>query len=143
MKADIALYNPWIRRRWKPPPYSAQTFCSLETFCLSPLPKRLFGRFLVKFLDAEHMRTVATRFYSLDTHGDGAVDAKDLRQACKDADRPASAVDTITKWMVGEGSTLIPLSKFAESMAEEVIDGKALRHSFESLDDDGSEAVSA
>lgn len=35
------------------------------------------------------------------------------------------------------------LSRFAESMAEEVIDGRVLRHSFESLDDDGSGAISS
>jgi len=35
------------------------------------------------------------------------------------------------------------MTRFAESMAEEVIDGKALRHSFESLDDDGSGCICA
>merc|ERR1719345_591290 len=39
--------------------------------------------------------------------------------------------------------TQISLSRFAESLAEDVIDGRALRHSFESLDDDGSECISA
>ena len=34
-----------------------------------------------------------------------------------------------------------PPTRLAETLAEEVIDGRALRHAFESLDDDGSEQV--
>lgn len=143
IRAEVALYNPWIRRRWKPPPHGGKTLVALEKFCNSSRPKKLFGRFLVKFLDPEHLRVIADCFYSLDQQGDGAIDAKDLRMAVKFTDRSLNCVNTIVDWMCADGRVEISLTRFAESMAEEVIDGKALRHSFESLDDDGSEAISA
>ena len=34
------------------------------------------------------------------------------------------------------------VAQFSERLAEEVIDGRVLRHAFESLDDDGSEEIS-
>lgn len=141
---ERALRNAWIRRRWRPPPHRARTFSRLEEFCNAPLAKRLFGRFLVRFLDAEHMRQIAHSFYSLDSQGDGVICGKDLSACAKACGRPPHAVQTITEWMFAESpGSSISLSRFAECMAESVIDGRALRHAFESLDDDGSECISA
>lgn len=142
MRAETALFNAWIRRRWKPLPHADRAFVALEDFCNCSLVKRLFGRFLVQFLDAAHMMKVSEAFYSLDSQGYGSINVKALLSACKSADRHTSAITTITSWMCNEGVP-ISLARFAESMAEEVIDGRALRHSFESLDDDGSECITA
>lgn len=143
ISADKALFNPWIRRNWAPHRQTVSTFLKLEKFCSSPLANRLFGCFLVKFLDSGHMVQVADAFYSLDSQGYGTVDPRGLRIACKDAGYSHTHVATIMAWMCRDGHEIISLSRFAESMAEEVIDGRALRHSFESLDDDGSQEISA
>ena len=82
------------------------------------------------------MSKVADAFYSLDMMGYGAIDARSLRIACKAADRPLTSIATIMAWMCSEGPEIISLCRFSDSMAEEVIDGRALRHSFESLDED-------
>merc|ERR1719498_1037236 len=66
---------------------------------------------------------------------------KDLSIAARYSDRPESAARMIYEWMAGDASS-ITLGRFAECMAEDVIDGRALRHAFESLDDDGSEEIS-
>lgn len=141
LKADTTLRNEWIRRRWRPPSNGHKTFLHLEEFCTAPLPKRLFGRFLLKFLDAEHLRHVAHSFYALDSMGNGVITKKDLSIAAKLSDRPESSAKLINDWMCTDGTT-ISLARFAESMAEDIIDGRALRHAFESLDDDGSEQIS-
>jgi len=88
------------------------------------------------------MRQIAHAFYALDSQGDGVICSKDLTVAAKFSDRPASSARTISDWMMADSST-ISVARFAECMAEEVIDGRALRHAFESLDDDGSEQISA
>jgi len=67
---------------------------------------------------------------------------KELQFAARDAGRPDTSAEAVHKWLVREGEQHITLSRFAECFAEEVIDGSALRHAFESLDDDGSEQIS-
>jgi Ca2+-binding EF-hand superfamily protein len=141
LKVDQCFCNPWIRRRWKAPGHVHHVFSKLEDFCSSPLPKRLFGRFLVRFLDAEQMRVVAKAYYSLDGQGSGNVDASDLKRIGKMIDCPSQTLNTISSWLMSGGATSFSVFRFAETMAEEVIDGKALRHSFESLDEDGSEQI--
>eukprot|EP00931_Biecheleriopsis_adriatica_P015787 TRINITY_DN11869_c0_g1_i1.p1 TRINITY_DN11869_c0_g1~~TRINITY_DN11869_c0_g1_i1.p1 ORF type:complete len:912 (+),score=217.09 TRINITY_DN11869_c0_g1_i1:99-2834(+) len=138
-----ALHHEWIRRRWRPPLGGQQVFCKLEDFCYTPLAKRLFGRFLTKFLDARHILQIAESFYALDLRGSGTLNLKELQIAARLAGRPQSAADTVFEWLAVHGSQEISLWRFAETLAEDVIDGRALRHAFESLDDDGSEQVSA
>lgn len=110
---------------------------------MSPLPKRLFGRFLSYFLEAEHLRRIARSFYSLDTQGTGVLSQKEMEQGAKVALRTQSSAHACFKWLTPEGATSISLMRFAETFAEDVIDGRALRHAFESLDDDGSEELNA
>lgn len=142
MKPDAALRNEWIRRRTVHDPREGiPVFQKAEDFVGSPLAKRLFGRFLVRFLDSEHMRKIALCFYMLDQNGDGIVCQKDLSSAAKSAGRPTREANDICDWLVPHGHSGISLTSFAECMAEEVIDGRALRHAFESLDDDGSEEI--
>jgi len=121
IKPEVALYNPWIRRNWKSGADPGSTFEKLDEFCSCSLPKRLFGRFLVKFLDADHMHKIAEAFYSLDTQGDGAIDAKDLRMAAKFADCDLRAVDTITGWLCVEGGTHISLTRFAVCQSDQPV----------------------
>jgi len=142
--AAHALRNEWIRRRSvQHTNKAAQAFVKVEEFVHSPLPKRLFGRFLVRFLDADHFREVASKFAYLDANGDGVLCEKDLLVAAKLAGKSQHQAHLVSHWLCAEGAPGISMSRFAESMAEDVIDGRALRHSFESLDDDGSEFISA
>lgn len=146
MAPALAIKSEWIRRHGA---YDAklagQIFAKAEEFVNSSLPKRLFGRFLVKFLDADQLRKIMRSFYALDCNCDGQLCAADLKMAAKHAGRTPSASNAVLDWFVPgtSGHKSISLSCFAESMAEEVIDGRALRHAFESLDDDGSECISA
>mmetsp|Transcript_127245 Transcript_127245/g.245411 ORF Transcript_127245/g.245411 Transcript_127245/m.245411 type:complete len:922 (-) Transcript_127245:119-2884(-) len=142
-KPEMALRNEWIRRRTIfDPREGVPIFLKAEEFANSPLPKRLFGRFLVRFLDSDHMRSIAFSFYLLDTNGDGVVCQKDLFAMAKHAGKPLSVANDICKWLIAPGQNGVSHSSFAEVLAEEVIDGRALRHAFESLDDDGSEQIS-
>merc|ERR1712224_996468 len=110
---------------------------------MSSLPRKLFGRFLVKFLNSEQLRKVTEAFFSLDLQGDGVLCKKDILSACAaHAENQNSAFDTIWKYMCPEPLLSISLSRFSECMAEQVLDGRSLRHAFESLDDDGSECIS-
>uniref|UniRef100_A0A6U6LXC3 Aurora kinase n=1 Tax=Zooxanthella nutricula TaxID=1333877 RepID=A0A6U6LXC3_9DINO len=145
LRADRALHHEWVHRRWRPPAGVEEVFCKIEDFCNAPLPKRLFGRFLTRFLEAEHLRGIAKPFYSLDMQGAGFITLREMERAAKQAGRPASSAQVVHSWMTGGGpaSATISLSRFAETHAEDVIDGRALRHAFESLDDDGSEEVNA
>eukprot|EP00435_Cladocopium_sp_Y103_P017568 s2801_g4.t1 len=93
--------SEWIRRFW-------------GEFCRSPLAKRLFGRFLARFLDAGHFLQIAESFYALDNQGTGTINLKELQLAARKASHPPESVEV-------------------------VIDGRALCHAFESLEDDGSE----
>jgi len=140
--ASKALHHEWIRRRWRPPPGASQVYQSLEEFCTSPLAKRLFGRFLARFLDSQHMLQVANAFSSLDLRGSGTLNLKELQIAARNIGRPTSSAVQIFDWLSPNGAGEVSLSRFAETMAEDVIDGRALRHAFESLDDDGSEQIS-
>jgi len=142
MSSEKAMRHEWIRRRWRPPPGVRKAFLKLEDFCVSPLPKRLFGRFLVRFLDSGHLLKIAKTFYSLDIGGTGCLNLKGLQIASRSAGRPTNAAENIWDHLGADG-TAISLVRFAECLAEEVIDGRALRHAFESLDDNGSEQVSA
>jgi len=146
--AEGSLRNEWFRRQCtKNHRKAPQVLVKTEEFVKLPLAKRLFGRFLVRFLDASHMRKVAQKFYALDKNGDGLLCTKDLYAAAKHADRSNAAAHedahALLRALAHEGQSFVTISRFAESMAEEVIDGKALRHAFESLDDDGSEFISA
>mmetsp|Transcript_104311 Transcript_104311/g.185460 ORF Transcript_104311/g.185460 Transcript_104311/m.185460 type:complete len:922 (-) Transcript_104311:33-2798(-) len=141
LPAAKALHHEWIRRRWRPPQGAAQVYTALEDFCSAPLAKRLFGRFLTRFLDAQHMITVAEKFYALDVRGTGSLDHKELQIAARNAGFPPSTASKIHDWLASQAGD-VSLLRFAETMAEDVIDGRALRHAFESLDDDGSEEVS-
>lgn len=146
LTAEQALRNEWFRRQsCFSSLKAAKVFMKLEEFAAAPLSKRLFGRFLVRFLDPGHMRKIATIFSELDSNGDGVICNKDLIAAAKTNGRSSAGASkdaqTVSKALSGEGNSSIGLSRFAESMAEEVIDGRALRHAFESLDDDGSEEI--
>mmetsp|Transcript_55125 Transcript_55125/g.178611 ORF Transcript_55125/g.178611 Transcript_55125/m.178611 type:complete len:842 (-) Transcript_55125:445-2970(-) len=137
-----ALNHEWIRKRWRSPAGDEDVFRKLEDFVYAPLPKRLFGRFLTRFLAAEHLRAIAASFYTLDTQGTGVISVRELVQIAKANGRPQAAASAIFEWLAAPGGGSITLLRFAEAFAEEVIDGRALRHAFESLDDDGSEVVS-
>jgi len=144
LPAAHGLKHEWIRSRWRPLAGCEQTFRKLEAFCNNPRAKRLFGRFLVRFLTPEHIRIIVHSFYTLDARGDGVLDVNDLIWAAESADEEnpkKTAGNAVT--ILGQGFPVVSISRFAESMAEDVIDGKALRHAFESLDDDGSEQISA
>jgi len=147
MTAAAALRSEWIRRHASyDARLAARLFAEAEEFVSSSLPKRLFGRFLVKHLDADHFRKIMRVLYALDFNGDGKLCLKDLKMAANHAGRPNSETESVFSWFVSDcsaASQAISLSCFAESMAEVVIDGKAMRHAFESLDDDGSECISA
>jgi len=142
LTASRALRHEWIRRRWRPPPGGSQVFDKIEDFCRAPLAKRLFGRFLARFLDAGHYLQIARSFYSLDNRGTGTLDLKELQLAARKSNSAPDAAEKVFDWLAtSHHCNEISLSRFAETMAEEVIDGRALRHAFESLDDDGSEQV--
>jgi len=143
LKAERAVHHEWIRRRWRPPSGASDVVAKLEEFCSSPLPKRLFGRFLADFLEPAHRMLLVRAFYSLDVAGTGTITLKALVAAVKETSRPQSVAEAIFHWLAAEGETSISLSRFIECFAEEVIDGRALRHAFESLDDDASEEVNA
>ncbi|CAE7255409.1 CPK13, partial [Symbiodinium sp. KB8] len=142
LTASRALRHEWIRRRWRPPSGGSQVFDKIEDFCRAPLAKRLFGRFLARFLDAGHYLQIARSFYSLDNRGTGTLDLKELQLAARKSNSAPDAAEKVFDWLAtSHHCSEISLSRFAETMAEEVIDGRALRHAFESLDDDGSEQV--
>lgn len=142
-KLEQILHHEWIRRRWAPPPGQEVAFTKLEEFVSSSLSKRLFGRFLVRFLDAEHVRTIAHSFNALDKQGCGMLRVPELGAVAKGMGKPHHVAQGIVHWLAVPGQNYISLSRFSEAFAEEVIDGKALRQAFESLDDDGSEEISA
>lgn len=147
IKVAAALRSEWIRRHSTyDAKLAAKLFTEAEEFVTSSLPKRLFGRFLVKHLDAGHLRKILRVLYDLDFNGDGKLCIADLKMAAKQAGRPKTAPETVLSGFMSDGSADpqgISLLSFAESMAEVVIDGKAMRHAFESLDDDGSGCISA
>eukprot|EP00913_Durusdinium_trenchii_P014613 g13712.t1 len=131
LTASKVLRHEWVRRRWRPPSGANQDFCR------GPLAKRLFGRFLARFLDAGHFLQIAESFYALDNQGTGS-----LQLAARRANSSQESAEVVFHWLAeAHNVSDISLSRFAETMAEEVIDGRALRHAFESLDDDGSEQV--
>eukprot|EP00931_Biecheleriopsis_adriatica_P041557 TRINITY_DN23743_c0_g1_i1.p1 TRINITY_DN23743_c0_g1~~TRINITY_DN23743_c0_g1_i1.p1 ORF type:complete len:873 (-),score=222.78 TRINITY_DN23743_c0_g1_i1:62-2680(-) len=138
-----AQHHEWIRRRWRPPLGAPRVFAKLEEFCRAPLAKRLFGRFLTRFLDAGHVMEIAQSFYCLDLGGSGNLSCKELQVVARQGGYPQRAAEMIFETLAPHGSHEITLRRFTETLAEEVIDGAALRHAFESLDDDGSEQVSA
>ncbi|CAJ1342877.1 unnamed protein product, partial [Effrenium voratum] len=142
LTASRALRHEWVRRRWRPPAGAAQVFTKIEEFCRAPLAKRLFGRFLARFLDAGHYLQIAESFGALDNQGTGTLNLKELQLAAKRAGSSPEAADVVFHWLAAAHNVKdVSLFRFAETMAEEVIDGRALRHAFESLDDDGSEQV--
>lgn len=142
LTASRVLRHEWIRRRWRPPPGATKVFEKIEEFCRSPLAKRLFGRFLARFLDAGHFLQIAESFYALDNQGTGTINLKELQLAARKAGHPQESAEVVFHWLAeAHNVTDISLSRLAETLAEEVIDGRALRHAFESLDDDGSEQV--
>lgn len=143
MKADVALRNEWLRRQCRPLMDSKDVLPKLKDFVDSPLTKRLFGRFLVQFLDSNHMRSIARSFCSVDLHGDGCLDLKELQAAAKSVGWSHSATLHVFKRLAPSDSTAISFLRFAECFAEDVIDGRAMRHAFESLDEDGSETITA
>lgn len=142
LTASRVLRHEWIRRRWRPPAGANKVFEKIEDFCRSPLAKRLFGRFLARFLDAGHFLQIAESFYALDNQGTGTINLKELQLAARKAGFPQESAEVVFHWLAeSHNVTDISLSRLAETLAEEVIDGRALRHAFESLDDDGSEQV--
>lgn len=142
LTASKVLRHEWVRRRWRPPSGANQVFEKIEDFCRGPLAKRLFGRFLARFLDAGHFLQIAESFYALDNQGTGSVSFKELQLAARRANSSQESAEVVFHWLAeAHNVSDISLSRFAETMAEEVIDGRALRHAFESLDDDGSEQV--
>lgn len=153
MKADEALQHEWIRRRRKPAKSDVlgKAFDALYNFASMPKAKRLFGRFLVRFLGPEVRLELCRRFKTLDINGDGLLDYTDLETCAKQSsDKSISYSKSSAKHAVlsilekyGGHHAPISLSQFAESVAETLINGSALRHAFESLDDDGSEEITA
>lgn len=147
LRPDRAHQHEWIRKR-KGNPHQRiveAAYKSLHAFCESPKAKKLFGRFLVRFLSAEQRREIAVRFATLDSKGDGFIDKVELENAAHQAQMSKNSVNVIANWFdVGTmPEKCISLSQFCETLAEEVIDGRALRHAFESLDEDGSEEITA
>jgi len=143
MRPERALHHEWVRRRWRSLPGGDKVFVLLEDFVHQPIAKRLFARFLTFYLDAEHFLKIAESFHRLDLMGNGMITLKELEIAAKSAGRPAQAAQPVHHWLSRDGAEHITLLAFAEAFAESVIDGKALRHAFESLDDDGSQQISA
>jgi len=142
LAAHHGLDCTWIRKRWRPLSNGRMSFQQLAGFCSAPLATRLFGRFLVKFLSSEQWHDISLVYYSLDQSGDGLVGKEDLGIIAKGVKGGQKALAAIVSWMCSDGSS-ISLPRFAESMAEGIIDGPALRAAFESLDNDGSEFIGA
>jgi Ca2+-binding EF-hand superfamily protein len=94
------------------------------------------------------MHKVTLAFYELDAQGDGLLCQGDLLSACKSySDHPQATYRNMVSVLLPGGvkpreTRTVDLERFAECMAEEVIDGPALRHAFESLDNDGSQCIS-
>lgn len=118
----------------------------LHDFVIGTKAKKLFGRFLTKFLSDEQRCAIARRFSILDAKGDGVLDEDELQDAADLCpDKGKLTVKQICQWFdVGENlEQKLSVSQFYESLAEEIIDGVALRHAFEFLDQDGSEEITA
>lgn len=137
-----ALKCQWFRKYWRFQSADvAAVFEHLDAFCSQSLPKRMFGRFLVQFLDEASMLKVASSFYMLDSDGDGAVSMMDLQHAARLAHTRGakSACQRICDFLGSSAS--VSHNQFADSMAEEIIQGRALRLAFESIDVDGSQEI--
>eukprot|EP00927_Polykrikos_kofoidii_P018278 TRINITY_DN18443_c0_g1_i3.p1 TRINITY_DN18443_c0_g1~~TRINITY_DN18443_c0_g1_i3.p1 ORF type:complete len:899 (+),score=141.49 TRINITY_DN18443_c0_g1_i3:149-2698(+) len=145
MDACRILHHEWIRRRWRAPSGTLEVFESVHEFCRDTLARRLFNRFLVRFLEAFHWRKIAIAYYTLDCEGRGVITQKELQNQARLFGKPSNWADSITEWFCGIGGSVkhISLNRFAECMADNVADGPALRVAFENLDQDGSEQVSA
>lgn len=147
LRAERAYQHEWIRKRKgnAHPAAVTEAYEALHAFCESPKSKKLFGRFLVRFLSAEQRREISARFTILDSKGDGFLDKAELEQAAVQAKRPRSSVNVIVNWFdIGTApEKCLAFSQYCETLAEDVIDGRALRHAFESLDEDGSEEITA
>jgi len=138
--ATQALKDKSFRKYWRFGTQEiAEAMCKVEAFCQCSLAKRMFGRFLVHFMDDRCMRRVAHTFYILDVDGDGVVSAMDLQAAARLAELPKEVPDIICSCLGENGA--ISIWGFADSLAEETIDSRALRLAFESIDEDGSEQI--
>lgn len=142
LRPERALHHEWVRRNWRCKAGGGQVFIRLEQFVQMPLAKRIFAKFLTFFLDADHFLKIAENFCRLDMVGNGVIMLRELELAAKRAGQKEDAAKAVHQWFGRDGEH-ISLIAFAECYAEEVIDGKALRHAFESLDDDGSQQISA
>lgn len=143
LRPERALHHEWVRRRWRPMPGGEQVMMKMHDFVNMPLVKKLFARFLTFYLDPEHVLQIARSFSKLDMVGNGVIMLRELEIAARGAGLPEHAAQAVHAWFARDGNEHISLRAFAECYAEEIIDGKALRHSFESLDDDGSQQISA
>lgn len=148
LRSEQAVQFEWIKkfRIRSDPRLVHERYVALHSFCSANKAKKLFGRFLVRFLSAEQRIQIYQQFVLLDRKGDGYIDMAELEEASLEVPWLGKAsVRFICEWYnVGSTpDTCISLTDFSETMAEEVIDGRALRHAFESLDDDGSEEINA
>jgi len=144
-RATVAgtLKSEWFRRHWRYTTAEMEHVVrDLRAFCTEPLAKRLFGRFLVQFLDDRHLRAITRSYYVLDVDGDGVVSDADLQVLSKMVHLRHRALDEILHAMRSHrASDGLPFTSFADSLSERTIDGRALRLSFESIDEDGSEQI--
>jgi len=95
----------------------------------------------VKFLDDRNLRKITQSYYALDMDGDGIVSEKDLQAVAKMLHKPKKSIDRLMYCLAPPGASSISCWCFAETMAEDVIDGRALRLAFESIDQDGSQEI--
>lgn len=158
MKPDQAIASAWLRN-WRRPPGDihgispdsmGQAFDDLDKFCEHSKAKRLFGRFLLKFLGPEQRLLISRRFNIMDTDGDGLLSYSDLDLCAQNSFQsechlPARRHKQVNSILSTFSVNLAPLSivQYGESWAELLIDGAAMRNAFESLDDDGSEEITA
>jgi len=138
-----ATRSEWFKKHWRIGLSVVRAaFKKLETFVYSSLAHRLFGRFLVQFLDAKACRTIAVDFYALDLDGDGVLSMADLEHTAKSME--GTKKGTTMKMMSHLSRGKLPVIgfwQFADSMAEAVIDDRAMKLAFECIDKDGSQNI--
>lgn len=137
-----ALQSEWLRmHRCATSAHMAEALRELDAFCCSPLANRLFGRFLVQFLDDRQLRHIARTYDYLDVDGDGVVSEADLQVIAKMSGAGHQTVRRIVAALADPGASCISFWRFADSLTESTIDGRTLRLAFESIDEDGSEEI--
>jgi len=136
------LGSSFCRKYWcEPKDRIERVFTMLHDFCSEALPKRIFGRFLVQFLDDRLLRLVCANYYILDLDGDGIVSDADLHAAARLLHRSRHDASFILEHLVPENTSCISIWRYADTMAEGIIDGRALRLAFDSIDEDASQAI--